>query len=356
MLTEAARLVVETLKASPSAVCAASMGGRRGAGASGARLETLFDLASVTKPVVAMAFARLEKRGVISRDESLGDALPLVRDTVSGRVPLDLFLSHRSGLEAHIRLFEPLVRGQRVDKDSSVVTAASARRAECIGAAPSDGFPPVYSDMGYLLVGEAMAARDGRALDEIVATEVLAPLGLESRIGSARHLRMRRTSFLDDVAPTEDIAFRGGVVRGLVHDENAFALSGDALSGHAGLFGDAGAVLVFGEAVLACVRGADAALVSAEEMEPLVRDRTGGSLLAGFDRKSGDKPAAGSRCGPKTFGHLGFTGTSLWIDPEAGFVGVLLSNRVHPTREHIAIRVARPVAYDAMFDALRTAA
>ncbi|HTJ83624.1 MAG TPA: serine hydrolase, partial [Polyangiaceae bacterium] len=68
---------------------------------------------------------------------------------------------------------------------------------------------------------------------------------------------------------------------------------------------------------------------------------------------TGEAPSSGSRLGPRTFGHLGFTGTSLWIDPDARFVGVLLTNRVHPTREHIAIRRARPAVYDAMFDALQ---
>jgi CubicO group peptidase (beta-lactamase class C family) len=81
--------------------------------------------------------------------------------------------------------------------------------------------------------------------------------------------------------------------------------------------------------------------------------RAGGSLRAGFDGRSGDSPSSGARLGPRTVGHLGFTGTSLWIDPESGFVGVLLTNRVHPTREHTAIRAARPWAYDAMFDTLR---
>ena len=75
-------------------------------------------------------------------------------------------------------------------------------------------------------------------------------------------------------------------------------------------------------------------------------------MRAGFDGKSGPTPSCGSRLGDRTVGHLGFTGTSLWIDPDLGFAGVLLSNRVHPTREHLAIRAARPDAYDRMFDAV----
>ena len=89
-----------------------------------------------------------------------------------------------------------------------------------------------------------------------------------------------------------------------------------------------------------------------KDLEPLLRPRSGGSLLAGFDARSGDAPSSGSRLGPRTFGHLGFTGTSIWIDPDVEFVGVLLSNRVFPTRTSRAIRQARPVVYDLMFDLL----
>jgi CubicO group peptidase (beta-lactamase class C family) len=85
----------------------------------------------------------------------------------------------------------------------------------------------------------------------------------------------------------------------------------------------------------------------------LLRDRPGGSLRAGFDAKSPTSSAAGDLCGPRTFGHLGFTGTSLWCDPAAGIVSVLLTNRVHPTRENPRIRAARPLVHDALFDAAK---
>ena len=136
-----------------------------------------------------------------------------------------------------------------------------------------------------------------------------------------------------------------------MHDENAFALYADGAAGHAGLFGDAAAVLRFGEAMLRATMLDDGWLGPAD-VEPLIRPRPGGTLRAGFDGRSDASPSSGARLGPGAFGHLGFTGTSVWIDPDARFVGVLLTNRVHPTRNHIAIREARPVVYDAMFSAL----
>ena len=364
-LEPVARLVVATLAAAPAAVVAGSLEITVGTGAAGTRdgqpgsaavtLGTPFDLASLTKPIVALTTARLARAGLLSLTELLGDVLPAARNTPAGEASLEFLLSHRSGLEAHVRLFEPLVTGGEIDRTEAVVTAARSRRAECAGAPPAEGFPPVYSDMGYLLLGKAIEARTGEPLDETVAREVLAPLGLVGRMGSSRQLRELAPDFARVVAATENVPFRGGVVSGVVHDENAWAIAGEAMCGHAGLFGDAESMLAVGRAVLTALH-TDLGWLGPADLAPLVRTRPGGSHLAGFDRKSGDAPSAGSRLGPSTFGHLGFTGTSIWIDPDARFVGVLLTNRVHPTRAHVAIRAARPAAYDAMFDALSSEA
>lgn len=361
-LAPVARRVVEDHLASPAAVVAGRLGpdvvgtgafGRLwpGPDAPSADVGTIFDLASVTKPVVALTLARLERQGRLRRGERLSEVLPELASTASADVPLDLLAAHRAGLEAHIKIYAPLLEGRPVDAAEALVVAASSRRSDASGEPPPEGFAPVYSDMGYLLLGAAIERRAGKPLDEVVREEVTEPLGIADRMGSARQLRASVATFADVVAPTEDIAFRGGVVRGLVHDENAFAISSDACSGHAGLFGDARAVLAVGSAVLRALV-ADDGWLGPDDLAPMIVPRHGGSLLAGFDKRSGEAPSSGSRVGASTFGHLGFTGTSLWIDPDAAFVGVLLTNRVHPSREHIAIRAARPVAYDAMFDAL----
>jgi serine-type D-Ala-D-Ala carboxypeptidase len=358
-----ARLVVDEVGASAAAVVAGAI--RRGAvfelglgvagaltrdpGAEPARIDTPFDLASVTKPVVALALARLERAGVLARSEHLSAILPELGGTPSAGVPLDLFLAHRAGLDGHRPLYAPLVTEGSVDRAASLIEAASARRQGCEGAPPPEGFPPTYSDLGYLLVGEAIARRTGLALDEVIAREVAEPLGLAIR--SARQWEAIEPARFARVAPTEIVAWRGGAITGRVHDENAFALAVDGAAGHAGLFGDALSVARLGAAILDALAGRGDWLGPAD-LAPLVRPRPGGSHLAGFDKKSGDAPSAGARFGPETFGHLGFTGTSLWIDPQAEIAGVLLTNRVHPTRDDITIRAARPRAYDALFEAM----
>jgi CubicO group peptidase (beta-lactamase class C family) len=123
------------------------------------------------------------------------------------------------------------------------------------------------------------------------------------------------------------------------------------------MYGTVAAVMAFGSALLDSLLpayGFEARLGAARSLAWLVSPRTGGTLRAGFDGKSTVGSSAGRLAGPRTFGHLGFTGTSLWIDPDARAVVALLTNRVHPTREHLAIRAARPRAHDALFARARS--
>ncbi len=324
-----------------------------------ATVATVFDLASLTKPVTALTLARLERAGVVGRTESLADvfggALPGLAQTRSAGVSLELLLAHRAGLVAHNPFYEGLVRGERPALDEVLLAAADMRREGCDGAPPSDGFPAVYSDLGYLLVGAALEARTGEPLDRLMAREVVAALELDSGdvLGSARQLQAGGVT-MDRIAPTEVVTWRGGLVRGVVHDENAWLVAGDGAAGHAGLFGTCGAVLALGRLVLDGLCGRSDWL-DVDALAPLVRARPNGSHAAGFDRRSqepGVTPSSGTHFSCETFGHLGFTGTSLWVDPVHALVGVLLTNRVCPTRDHLAIRRARPVAYDAMFEAM----
>lgn len=309
--------------------------------------STPFDLASVTKPFVACTFARLVRTGLLGWNEPLGEILPEARGTASARVPLVLFLSHRAGLDSHLPLFQGRLEGKPVDVHAALRSAAEARRPGCHGTPPPEGFPPLYSDLGYLLVGAAVARAAATELARAVEREVTVPLGLE--VMSSTTFRHLDGTFDERVAPTETQAFRGGEIVGVVHDENAWALAEGGIAGHAGLFGTAEGVARFGAAVLDALSGRSLDWLEPKYAEPLVRPRPGGTLRAGFDGRSDVGSSAGARFGPRAFGHLGFTGTSLWCDPDAGVVAVILTNRVCPTREHIAIREVRPLINDRLF-------
>ncbi len=360
-LAEIARQFVIAPAVAPAAVVAV---GYRADSAAAARFEfatgpafrdacaagsaAFFDLASISKSFLACTVARLARRGRLSFETPLHDLLAEARGFATGAASLSLLLSHRAGLEAHRALFAPLLAGLPFDRQRAIAEVLRGVRSECVGVAPTNGHPPLYSDLGFALVGLAVERLEGRPLDEIVEREVCAPLEIELDVGSARLLRRRGLDFSRRCMPTETVPFRGGEVRGAVHDENAWVLSGHGLSGHAGLFGTALGVARFGAALLEARLDRAPEWLDAQSLTPLLQERPGGTLRAGFDGKSAES-SAGTLAGPRSFGHLGFTGTSLWCDPDAERVLVLLTNRVCPTRNNPRIRSCRPAVNDALF-------
>lgn len=308
-------------------------------------VETPFDLASVTKTVTALALARVVRRGALEWATPLGEVVDEARGTPSATVPVELFVAHRAGLEPHVALWDEASSRLRASRSEALAIVARARRGGCEGAPPAEGFAPAYSDLGYVLAAEAGARASGVSVERMLRDEVLDPLGL--RLGSAAWWRARDASFSARVAATEATVARG-VVRGEVHDENAWAFGGLEACGHAGLFGAAPALAALGEAVLDVFAGRRDEWLTPAELDVLVRPRPGGTLRAGFDAKSSEGSSAGVRFGPRSVGHLGFTGTSLWVDPERELAAALLTNRVHPSRSADAIRRARPAVHDAV--------
>jgi CubicO group peptidase (beta-lactamase class C family) len=347
-----ARLVRELVESGLAPHVAVGFASKSGTGAGWARgvdgdVERPFDLASLTKPMTAVAVARAG----LSRTAPLGDLVPELRDTKSGAVSLELLLAHRAGLMAHIPVYHPVALGGAIEPLVALREAADARREDAQGSPPPGGFPPVYSDLGYALVGLALARATGmRDAGDALHRLVAAPLGLERALGTARELAAQGVDVETTAAPTEEVPWRGGLVRGRVHDENAWALTGVGGSGHAGMFGTVTAVLRFGEAVLDGLGGEGP--FGGHDLAWLVAERPGGTLRAGFDGKSLEGSSAGARFGPRSFGHLGFTGTSIWIDPDARIVVSLLTHRVHParTRAADAIKRARPLAHDVLHE------
>jgi len=316
---------------------------------------TIYDLASVTKSVFAVSAARYLERQQVSLNTPLAELLPATRGSHAGAASLADLLSHRAGLEPHLELFAPIRDGhaQRVDRDRALLEAARARRPECSASPPPGGYPPVYSDLGYMLVAEALKLSRGASIDELIETETAAPLGVA--LGSAEqwHRALNSdpnlpTDIESHFAPTETVAWRGGPLAGIVHDENCWVLAGTGCQGHAGLFGQARSVCRFGMALLDACAGTGEWL-GQELIFRLLQLRPGGSLRLGFDGKSAEGSSAGSQFSGRAFGHLGFTGTSYWCDPEASVVVALLTNRVCPTRQNLRIRAVRPVVHGALF-------
>lgn len=259
--------------------------------------EHWFDLASLTKVIATTTMIlRLADDGRLGLDRPLTDALPDLRQyDVAGaaerRLTFRDCLAHRT----HLPAVEPIYT---YGDDPARLRAFVLQRAWCPSA-------PVYSDIGFILLGIAIERLTGAPL---AAWPLGNGLGFGTPPGPA--------------VATERCSWRGRVLRGEVHDENAFALGGAA--GHAGLFGTVDGVLDFALGLLDG-KGASAAMLTA--IRTRVRDDRTCGWEARFDGWHG-----GDTCSAQTIGHTGFTGTGLWIDFERGTAWTLLTNRVHPTR------------------------
>ncbi len=302
---------------------------------------TVFDLASLTKPLTTTLWTmRLVAAGRLSLEAPVGDLAP-VSDPGLASTPLWRLLDHTSGLPPHRRYYEGL--GPSVLRSGRHAAARSALRRMLAATTPE--WPPgrreIYSDLGFLLL-------------EWICERADAPLG-ERWSGLAGHgedaLHFRPLPAAPDplCAATEQCPWRGRVMQGEVHDDNAWTIGG--IAGHAGLFGTLEAVRGAGRAWLRALRGDGAGLGLPDDVVPAWTARRWmhpqGTRVLGWDTPTPGASSSGRHFGRTAVGHLGFTGTSIWLDPVAGVSMVLLTNRVCPSRDSVAIRAYRPAIHDA---------
>lgn len=302
---------------------------------------TVFDLASVTKVMATTAVAMaLADRGVLDPGAPVGDILPgfvvgMAHGSGKEHVTLGMLLEHTSGLPGYVELFRKCTTAE-----------AALREAMALPLEAKPGERTEYSDIGFLLLGKALEVLGGEKLERLWAREVREPLGLEkARFCPAGWMRER-------IPPTEnDTWFRGRVIQGEVQDENAYVMGG--VAGHAGLFADVRDMLRFAACVLAGGKAADGRRVfSAETVKRFTTRQPSGRAL-GWDVPKETGSAAGKYFGPGSVGHLGYAGTSLWMDPEQGLAVALLTNRTWPDRKNEAIKALRPAFHDAVVEGLK---
>jgi len=296
---------------------------------------TIYDLASLTKVMATATIAmRLVDRGAIALDDLVARHLPRWRGADRERATLRDLLEHASGLTGYLPFYRSNLKG-RDEFESEICSLA-------LEYAPRSR--SIYSDLGFILLGFILEDRGRASLAVQFMTMVseldLAPLQFNPPA------RWRPVT-----APTElDRDWRGRLVIGEVHDENAAVLGGTA--GHSGLFGSVPAVGRFAQLALANFAG-DRGLAAPSTWAAFTRksDVPGSSRALGWDTML-PTSSCGTRMSAAAIGHTGFTGTSLWIDPAPGVYVVLLTNRVHPSRENNAILAVRRQLHDAIMDAL----
>jgi CubicO group peptidase (beta-lactamase class C family)/beta-glucosidase-like glycosyl hydrolase len=300
-----------------------------------ARTDTIYDLASLTKVVATTTTAMiLVDEGRLDLSRPVSAFLPRFRGAGKEKVTVESLLTHSSGLDWWAPLYQD-TKGKQAFVD----------KVQAMELQYPPGTKSLYSDLGLILLGEVLERVAGEPLDAFAEKRILAPLGMKDT-------RYRPgPDLLPRIAPTEKDPWRGRVLRGEVHDENAFAMGG--VAAQAGLFGTAGDLARFAQMLLNGGVLEHERIVAREVVERFTR-RAGipdSSRALGWDTFHSES-SAGDRLSPRSFGHTGFTGTSLWIDPERKLFVILLTNRVHPSRENNAIRAVRRAVADAVVDGL----
>jgi CubicO group peptidase (beta-lactamase class C family) len=302
--------------------------------------ETIYDLASVTKVLATTtACMILYDRGLFKLDQPLIELLPGFADGSAGQkdarrsqVTLRMLLAHSSGLPAYVKLFQTAHNKDELLQQALQVplTADPGSRAE-------------YSDIGFILLGQALGKLSGELLDQFCQREIFAKLNLSHTCFNPPAEQKPA------IPPTEDDrTFRHRLVQGEVSDENASVLGG--VAGHAGCFASSLDMSLFAQ----CMLRGGTPLVQSRTSEIFTRREDfphGTSRALGWDTPS-QPSQSGKYFSSRSYGHLGYTGTSLWIDPDRQLSVTLLTNRTWPDRGSQSIKQFRPAFHDAVIEAL----
>lgn len=310
---------------------------------------TCFDLASLTKvlataPLVLLAI----QRGQLGLDTPVGRVLEGYAGQGREAVTVRMLLEHSSGLPAWRPYYEEVRSASDGTWPATAKGQAAVRR---LAAAEAPEAPPgnraLYSDVGFILLDWILERVAGRPLDALFSEMLAKPLRLANLLfvdlkapDSADRARQGRA-----FAATERCPWRNRTLVGEVHDDNTYTMGG--VSGQAGLFGTVEDATAVAEAWLRSLLSAGGPFDSRLVAKFWTKSAVPGSTRAlGFDTPSPRDSQAGGGFGPRTVGHLGFTGTSLWIDPDRELIVVLLTNRVHPSRANEAIKRFRPALHE----------
>ncbi len=308
--------------------------------------QTFFDLASLSKPLsTVLSLISLIQSGKITVNQKITEILPDILPEEKKEITIVQLLNHSSGLPAYRPYFHHLEGITARERQAELLRLIIEEPLES-----RPGTKAVYSDLGYLLLGLLVEKSSGVGLDSYFRHRVAAPLNLSAGLFYNRLPAHRRGSY----AATEKCPWRGRVMRGEVSDENCWVLGG--VAGHAGLFGRLGEVMELVAAVLEIWRGRlSHPFLPREILKEFLESKNqvpGSTWALGFDRPTPGCSSSGRYLSPRSVGHLGFTGTSFWIDPERDLAIVLLTNRVHPNRDNNRIKEFRPYFHDRVIELL----
>jgi serine-type D-Ala-D-Ala carboxypeptidase len=299
--------------------------------------ETIFDLASLTKPLAtALAVMILVQQGALGIEQELGDILPAFKEDEKSAIKIRHLLHHNSGLADYRPYY----------KDIEHLPAEKRKTAlrNLLAAEPliyPIGAQVLYSDLGFMILEWMVEYISRKRLDHFVSEMIYGQLGLDNLFFVDLNTKNPEGIF----AATEQCPWRKTLLAGQVHDENAYISGG--VQGHAGLFGTAAAVHMLVSKLLSAYQGFPSDnLFQTESVRLFFRRSANTGRAPGFDVPDLKNSSAGSYFSVNSVGHLGFTGTSFWVDLDRLIIVILLTNRVHPSRDNDAIRDFRPMLHD----------
>ena len=307
---------------------------------------TFFDLASLSKPLATtLALLCLIKKENISLTSRLADIFK-DREIAPDKKNITIreLLSHSAGFAAYRPYYEDLLLVGPPLRNKKLLTMLMAEPLEY-----EAGEKSIYSDLGYMLLGLVVERLSNKPLNIFVKEQVFAPLSLNSDIGYLTDLKYKKIDF----AAAELCRVRQRILCGEVSDENCYALGG--VAGHAGLFANINGVVKMAVLLLDQLKGrASHPNYLSADLQQCAKRREikAGTWALGFDTPSPQGSTGGKYLSGQSIGHLGFTGTSFWIDPSRDLVMVLLSNRVHPSRDNQLIKDLRPKFHDLVIESL----
>ncbi len=355
----------------PGAVLLVAQGGEiKFLGAAGARsivpsetelrVNTVYDVASLTKALVTTTLImRLIDSGKVELDRRLSRIFQTFGTFGKERITVRNLLAHCSGLPAYVPFYKQIAKADSGEKAGIMRCRGALEMVyHDIYRLPLEHEPGTiskYSDVGFILLGHLIeVGSGGRHLDKVAAEQLFAPLKLRSTgfVELSRITRRGVAPITDVIAPTSECPWRRKLVWGEVQDENAWAMGG--VAGHAGLFSTAEDVHAIARELINCYHGRGS-LVSKDvarlfwTKDGTVEDST---WALGWDTPSPEGSSSGHHFGANAVGHLGYTGCSLWIDPERELEIILLTNRVHPSVDNNLIKEFRPQIHDLVMETL----
>jgi len=306
--------------------------------------DTVFDLASLTKPLATtLAILKLVQTSGLNLEQTIGSLLSPFQNTDKARITIRQLLAHTSGLPAYQPYYQKLSAIPMAERKHALRTLLVEEPL----LAP-DGKTAIYSDLGFMLLNWVVETVAVKRLDIFLKEGIYGPLGIENLF----FIDVDSAPVKGAFAATEKCPWRNCVVEGVVHDENAFAVGG--VEGHAGLFGTARAVYQLVTILLHIYHGESTAdVLDGRLVRSFFKRQKAANRALGFDMPSPSGSSSGRFFSNHTVGHLGFTGTSFWMDLERPTIVILLTNRIHPTRDNEKIREFRPRLHDAVMTVFR---